>query len=178
MWQDTDGALLSALVEGNQFPVSAALFRRGIVDEVGDFDESLRSHEDWDFWLRWAFAGKRFHGLDAPRTATLIREHGARMTKRPITMVETRLRVRRRIEQLTGSEFLLATNRECAVYDRCELGAARIAAGLWGTGIREYISGLGRAKRKSRAIKLLLAQLAPDWLLGSWRRLRHGTQAR
>jgi hypothetical protein len=138
----------------------------------------LRSHEDWEFWLRCAFAGKRFHGLDMPRTATLIREHGARMTKRAIAMVETRLDVRKRIERLGGSEALLARNRECATYDRCELGAARIAAGLWRAGIREYISGLVRAERKSRAVQLLLAQLVPDWLLGSWRRLRHGMPAR
>ncbi|MUG96099.1 glycosyltransferase [Scytonema sp. UIC 10036] len=31
---------------------SNAVFRRSIVDEVGEFDESLRSSEDVDFWLR------------------------------------------------------------------------------------------------------------------------------
>lgn len=33
---------------------SNAVFRRCIVDEVGEFDETLRSYEDLDFWLRIA----------------------------------------------------------------------------------------------------------------------------
>jgi len=172
MWSDTDDALLSSLVEGNQFPVSAALFRRQIIDDVGYFDEALRSHEDWEFWLRCAFAGKHFHGLDAPRTATLVREHGARLTRRAVTMAESRLRVRERIARLAPSEALRAKNRELSVYDACELGAARIAAGFWATGFREYLSGFVRVRRKARAIHLLVAQLAPDWLLAAWRRAR------
>ncbi len=41
---------------------SNAMFRRCLIDEVGDFDESLRSWEDVDFWLRIAATGKwRFY---------------------------------------------------------------------------------------------------------------------
>ncbi|MDH4283235.1 MAG: glycosyltransferase family 2 protein, partial [Myxococcales bacterium] len=82
LWPDTTDKFLLALVEGNTFPISAPVFRRLTLDEVGHFDESLLSHEDWEFWLRWAFAGKRFVGLDAPATRTLIREHGQSLTQR------------------------------------------------------------------------------------------------
>jgi glycosyltransferase involved in cell wall biosynthesis len=172
MWTNTDEQMLASLIEGNQFPVSAAVFRRTVIDEIGYFDEALRSHEDWEFWLRWAFAGKRFFGLDAPGTKTLIREHESSLTRQAVTMVETRLAVRERIEKLCATERLRAKNRECAIYDACELGAARMAAGYWKTGVREYVSGFLRAGRKRWAIRLLLAQLAPSWLLALGRKLR------
>jgi glycosyltransferase involved in cell wall biosynthesis len=172
MWTNTDDQMLASLIEGNQFPVSAAVFRRAIVDEIGYFDEALRSHEDWEFWLRWAFAGKRFFGLDAPGTKTLIREHGSSLTREAVTMVETRLAVRERMEKVCTMEHLRAKNREYTIYDVCELGAARMAAGHWKTGVREYVSGFPRAERKLWAIRLLLAHLAPSWLLALGRRLR------
>jgi glycosyltransferase involved in cell wall biosynthesis len=37
-----------------------ALVRRSVLDRVGVFDESLRSSEDFDLWLRIAHAGGRF----------------------------------------------------------------------------------------------------------------------
>jgi glycosyltransferase involved in cell wall biosynthesis len=172
MWPDTDDEMLSALLEGNQFPVSAALFRRAVIEEVGYFDEALRSHEDWEFWLRCAFAGKRFCGLDAPGTKTLIREHGKGLTASAITMAETRLAVRERLEKLAPTEALRAKNRECEGYDACELGAAQLAAGLWKAGVRGYVSGFLRTGQKARALRPLAAHLAPDWLLAPLRRLR------
>jgi glycosyltransferase involved in cell wall biosynthesis len=39
---------------------SNAIFRRTLFDEVGEFDEGLRSSEDIDFWLRIA-AARRWH---------------------------------------------------------------------------------------------------------------------
>jgi glycosyltransferase involved in cell wall biosynthesis len=172
MWPDTNEAMLAALVEGNQFPVSAPVFRRSLVNEIGYFDEALRSHEDWDFWIRCAFAGKRFVGLDAPGTRTLIREHGESLTMRAVTMVETRLLVRERIEKLAPTDALRARNRQCMSYDECEHGAAHLAAGDWWLGIRRYLSGFAKAERKVKAIRRLAAYLAPAWLLNLWRRLR------
>lgn len=37
---------------------SNAVFRRCLIDEIDEFDESLRSYEDLDFWLRVAATGK------------------------------------------------------------------------------------------------------------------------
>jgi len=178
MWRDTDSTMLAAMVEGNQFPVSAALFRRAVLEETGYFDEELRSHEDWDFWLRWAFSGKRFFGEDVPGTRTLIREHGQSLTRSTITMAQTRLVVRDRIEKLVTSEALRVRNRECASYDQCELGAAEIAAGHVAAGARRYLSGFAGARRKARALQLLAVQLAPQWLLGLWWSFRRRSATR
>lgn len=178
MWQDTTDEMLAAFVEGNQFPVSAAVFRRSMLDEVGYFDETLRSHEDWDLWLRCVLAAKRFHGLEARGTKTLIREHAGTLTKGAVTMAETRLQVRDRIGELATTEALLATNREWRSYDECELGAAHLAAGHWRVGVRSYLSGFANAKNKVKALRALAAHLAPGWLLALWRWMRWGAPAR
>jgi glycosyltransferase involved in cell wall biosynthesis len=172
MWPDTTEGFLLALVKGNTFPISAPLFRKAALDEVGYFDESLPSHEDWEFWLRFAFAGKRFQGLDAPGTRTLVREHAESLSRRTVLMAETRLEVRRRIEKVTRSEPLKATNRVQANYDECELGAAYMACGRWREGLRRFRKGLAGADHKSIAVRALLVHLAPRWMLGLWRRGR------
>jgi len=42
----------------NCFAVFAPLFRRTMMDSVGEFDETLRAAEDWDYWIRCSTAGK------------------------------------------------------------------------------------------------------------------------
>ena len=43
-----------------------SLFRRRVSDIIGHFDESLRTNEDYDFWVRAAIAGFRFARNDMP----------------------------------------------------------------------------------------------------------------
>ena len=165
LWPDTHQQMLLALVERNQFPVSAAIFRKAALNDVGFFDESLRSHEDWEFWLRLAFSGRRFFGLDEPGTKTLVREHGRSMTTRSIVMGETLLQVRKQIQVLANTEELRARNREFSKYDACYLGAAHLAAGHWRVGFRLYFGGFFQADRKAPIIYLSLKKLAPGWLM-------------
>lgn len=47
-----------AILEQN-FVSTMSLFPRSLVTEIGPFDESLRRAEDWDFWLRAIYAGRR-----------------------------------------------------------------------------------------------------------------------
>jgi glycosyltransferase involved in cell wall biosynthesis len=47
-----------AILEQN-FVSTMSLFPRTLVDEIGPFDVSKRRAEDWDFWLRAIFAGRR-----------------------------------------------------------------------------------------------------------------------
>jgi GT2 family glycosyltransferase len=42
------------------------VFRRRVYDAIGGFDESFRCNEDYDYWLRAAAAGFRFHRHDRP----------------------------------------------------------------------------------------------------------------
>jgi len=61
------GRVLSQLVrtEGSFIHPCASLIRREVFDRVGLFDEGLRTHEDWDLWIRIATAYE-VEALDIP----------------------------------------------------------------------------------------------------------------
>lgn len=52
-----------ALLKKNFINPLSVVMRRSVFDTVGYFDESLRRSEDWDFWVRAAYAGIRFDYL-------------------------------------------------------------------------------------------------------------------
>jgi len=43
-----------------------SVFRRRVYEVIGGFDESMRTNEDYDFWIRAAIAGFRFRRNDEP----------------------------------------------------------------------------------------------------------------
>jgi len=56
---------------------SNSVFRHQIIDEVGDFDETLRSSEDSDFWLRIAATGHwRFYRVSQALSLYRVRPLG------------------------------------------------------------------------------------------------------
>lgn len=67
------------LLLGNPLHVGSVLLRRHWQEKAGFFDESLRSYEDWDMWLRLAHAGCRMHSVPTP--VSLYRFHTAQMTR-------------------------------------------------------------------------------------------------
>jgi len=71
-----DGA---QLLIWNPLHVGSVLARREWIDRAGLFDETLRSYEDWDMWLRLARAGCRFGWVDRP--VSLYRFHRGQMTR-------------------------------------------------------------------------------------------------
>ena len=64
---------------GNPLHVGSVLLRRAWQEQVGYFDESLRSYEDWDMWLRLARAGCPMRSVAQP--VSLYRFHPAQMTR-------------------------------------------------------------------------------------------------
>jgi glycosyltransferase involved in cell wall biosynthesis len=54
------GDMFSIFANRNAFPIHACIVRRVVVEEVGRFDPSLRTCEDWDLWQRIARLGARF----------------------------------------------------------------------------------------------------------------------
>ena len=69
--QDSEQLLL-----GNPLHVGSVLLRRNWQEKAGLFDESLRSYEDWDMWLRLGVPGLR-HGLCKPAGLALPLPYGA-----------------------------------------------------------------------------------------------------
>jgi hypothetical protein len=67
------------LLLGNPLHVGSVLMRREWQEQVGFFDESLRSYEDWDMWLRLARLGCPMRSIAQP--VSLYRFHGMQMTR-------------------------------------------------------------------------------------------------
>jgi len=64
------GWITRALLLRNFIPFNSVLIRKHLIDYIGGFDESLRSAEDYDLWLRVSVYG-RF--LSDPQVSTLYR---------------------------------------------------------------------------------------------------------
>ncbi|MEZ5436062.1 MAG: hypothetical protein R3E67_05830, partial [Pseudomonadales bacterium] len=62
----------------------------------GDFDITLKSLEDWDYWLRAATAGLRFGYRADARLAAFIRVHGVSMSQNSLRMLQVQYLLRRR----------------------------------------------------------------------------------
>jgi glycosyltransferase involved in cell wall biosynthesis len=64
-----DGAIpdyFRATMRNRCYPITCgAAFRRGLIKELGEFDPTLDSDEDHDFWTRWAMRS-RFGYIDEP----------------------------------------------------------------------------------------------------------------
>ncbi|MDD3051607.1 MAG: glycosyltransferase [Candidatus Cloacimonetes bacterium] len=52
---------LETLLIKNISPTLCFLHKRSLVEKYGYFDETLKSHEDWEFWLRLAVKNKFMH---------------------------------------------------------------------------------------------------------------------
>ena len=57
---------LRHLLEDETAVFIMSVFRRRVYETIGGFDESFRSNEDYDFWIRAAVAGFRFVRNDRP----------------------------------------------------------------------------------------------------------------
>jgi glycosyltransferase involved in cell wall biosynthesis len=67
------------LLLGNPLHVGSVMVDRKWQDAAGPFDESLRSYEDWDMWIRLARLGCKMGWVDEP--VSLYRFHTAQMTR-------------------------------------------------------------------------------------------------
>jgi glycosyltransferase involved in cell wall biosynthesis len=66
-WPDTRPRPdLTGILADEQSVFVMSLFRRRVYEVIGGFDESLRTNEDYDFWLRAAIAGFQFARNDEP----------------------------------------------------------------------------------------------------------------
>ena len=63
------------LLEYNS-PHCAPMWRRDLHEALGTFDETFCSAGDWEFWIRCAAAGKRFHKLPEPLIAYYLNPDG------------------------------------------------------------------------------------------------------
>jgi len=66
---------IQALTRNNILPINSALLRKDVIGNIGIFNEGLINLEDWEFWLRCAYANLKFQYLDNEFAFALIRVH-------------------------------------------------------------------------------------------------------
>jgi glycosyltransferase involved in cell wall biosynthesis len=74
----------------NELNSSTVVARKSCLEAVGGFDESFRSCEDWDLWLRLA---RRYEFGHVPQHLVTYRIHGRSMARNRLRMCETRFRL-------------------------------------------------------------------------------------
>jgi glycosyltransferase involved in cell wall biosynthesis len=72
--------MMSELLDDNFFLVHCALFRKSAADQVGWFDESMNTCEDWNYWFRMLAGGYNFMYDASPESRVFVRAHGANMS--------------------------------------------------------------------------------------------------
>jgi glycosyltransferase involved in cell wall biosynthesis len=140
------GWIVQNLLEENFIATSSVLARRRAVLDAGGFDESLRSVEDRDLWLRLASQGT----VGLVDEVLVIKRHlGKNISMDDLLATESRIRVldkaMRWLREIPQAEAVLpiarlALARECFELGHCLLGREEISrarAALrrsWGTG--------------------------------------------
>jgi glycosyltransferase involved in cell wall biosynthesis len=86
------GDVRRKLLRGNYITGSASsvMVRRACFDEVGLFNETLRSAEDWEMWIR---VSRRFPFDSVPESLVTYRVHGCNKSKRIGAMYAHQLRI-------------------------------------------------------------------------------------
>jgi glycosyltransferase involved in cell wall biosynthesis len=82
------------ILVSNPMPPHAYFSSRSMVVAHGAFDRGLKSHEDWDLWLRLLFAGAE--AVRVPLAGAYYRQHPQSMSRNLARMAETRAEVLRR----------------------------------------------------------------------------------
>jgi len=121
--------VVRALLRGNIMVVNSPLVRRAVVDQVGWFDESLRSAEDWDYWLRCALARASFQYVDGAGALALVRVHQRSMSQNRVTMYEQQSKIRKRMDRVVLGDELYQLNRFYLAAEFAQLGSELVARG-------------------------------------------------
>lgn len=80
-------AVLCHLKRFNFIVTHSPLVRKRVIDRVGLFDESISALEDWDFWMRCAYAGCYFHYQEAKNDLSLVRVHKTSLSNKKDLMI-------------------------------------------------------------------------------------------
>lgn len=91
----TGPEMAERLSRDNFIDVSSPLVRREVFEQVGPFDTSYKSYEDWQFWFRCAVAGLTFRYEPLPGTEAYIRYGHTSMLTNQRKLVTAGIQIRR-----------------------------------------------------------------------------------
>jgi glycosyltransferase involved in cell wall biosynthesis len=119
---------LAGMLEDETAVFIMSVFRRDVYETIGGFDESLRTNEDYDYWLRAASAGFRFHRNDQPLGRYRRREDS--LSADEVRMLRGILRVLEKTRPaLAGRprELAILERKRAEFEGRCFVAEARLA---------------------------------------------------
>ncbi len=172
---------LSALLQDETSVFIMSVFRREVIDSVGGFDESFRSNEDYDLWIRAAMAGFRFTRTNTP--AGYYRRRDDSLSADELRMLNGILRVYAKTRPALANrpEALAILDRQVRRFETERVAALARQALLAGdrAGIERWVTDL---HHRRGGLLLLFARLAarrfPGLLTRAYEvrqfRLRHG----
>jgi len=91
--------VLETLVGKNIMVCNSPLIRKKVVDVIGLFDETLRSLEDWDYWLRVAMNDFYFYFDNRAECYALVRSRAGSMQSNYNRMNSAKFLIRRKISR-------------------------------------------------------------------------------
>lgn len=173
---------VAKLLRRESYIFVTVVMRRELLIEASGFDETLRSSEDFDLWLRFAQAGVGFAYVDRP-----LARYRVRMT----SLSNDSSGMYRSLEQVYAKflrqEGVTAANRQTAetVLEQIraslalEMGRKAFFAGDYPTAIQELTTANRTQRSRKTAVILLLLRIWPGGFAAAarWYRQRRGPAA-
>lgn len=164
--------ILLALVRNNIMPVNSPLLRRTTIEEVGFFDEKLPPVEDWEYFIRCAGAGKRFHYEDTEGVRALVRAHAESSSSDRRRMFRAEILMRETIREVLNDESVSRLNEARLAEITGLLGVEEHKSGARGRALAQFLRAAATDTRSHfRAKWLLCAAAAPFVTRDQMRRL-------
>jgi len=157
--QVINGDIFDSLIIGGYFPPQTVLIRRSVLDKIGNFDEMLGGHADYDLWLRAAVHGYKALYLD--KKLAHYRMHGQNMSLNWQHMQATRKASLAKIAILFPDRLSEAVNR--TIEDREQMHHAQTWLNDQYLELKQWVDELQKGK---------------DWLEDQWQGLRKAVKAR
>lgn len=135
---------LRDLVKRNLFPINSILIKKMMLQDVGYFDETMESCEDWDLWLRIIAKGAKLESI--PKCLSFIRIHKKNISRNMTLMQLGRLKV------LENAKIYLDKNLQGAIhlnrqiaYRKMVVGWYLLLEGSLGAGRRMILSAISES---------------------------------
>lgn len=171
---------LATIITDEEAVFVMTVFRRRVFETVGGFDESLRTNEDFDFWLRAALAGFRF--VRNPEPFAWYRRRDDSLSADAPRMLSGALVVCAKARGLIGDRPERALLERQIAYYEAELDAAVARQALeTGDGRRaaEALASLHTRRPSMRtAVAALMARRAAPVLTRLYRLKRRSQEGR
>jgi glycosyltransferase involved in cell wall biosynthesis len=142
------------------FPIHCGLIRRGVIEDVGLFNERLKICEDWDFWVRCAAIGKRFRQIKIEGSLAFYRVHPASTCANPRLMRPAIRRWRREIAKLVKGADALKLNQRLAAEYEGDVGIKDIAHGRMLSGAWQCLKAAAMIREPRKSLKWLYCAFA------------------